>query len=185
MVVDVDTVLKVIKIAKDLADAVKSNKVQMVKLKNTINGVIEGLNSYMSLTIGMDEDSKLISNLRKILEDGLESIKTINDRYLITKYLYASSDKDDISKCIELLECALKALRDKIKLANEAAIRGTNRTLEEINFKALNSLKTAEGKSFWRNFVHDKNLYMNTQKAAYYLANYINFKNVEGEIAKD
>jgi hypothetical protein len=79
-----------------------------------------------------------------------------------------------VADCVEVLETAIKALLTKIKLANDGATRGKNITLEEINRHAMKSLRQTEsGMVFWRDFVHSKSWIINTQRAAFYLKQYI------------
>ena len=63
---------------------------------------------------------------------------------------------------------------NKIQMANDGYMRSQNITAEEINNHAMESLKVSESaQEFWRDFVTEKSWVMNSQKASFYLRNYI------------
>jgi hypothetical protein len=90
------------------------------------------------------------------------------------KYFNATKDKENIEDAIEVLNASLKSLLTKIELANQGAIRGENITSEQINKHAMIHLKDSENAiKFWRDFVPVKSWQINTQKASFYLKQFI------------
>ena len=111
-----EAILVVLSAAKQLYNDVKSTQLNMMKLKVTLNGVIEGLQSYISLSL--EGKSKSIDSLRLAIENASMAVKQVQGRTCVTKYVNAYADKEAIGGSIELLNTALKALMTKIKLAN-------------------------------------------------------------------
>ena len=128
--------------AQSLYNDVQSNELVMIKLKVTLNGIIEGLQSYQDLSI--EGESKVIDSIMLAIDQAQSSVDQVMGRGFFSKYLMASSDKETISDAVALLECALESLMTKIHLANEGATRGQNITNEQINKNALKHLRQTE-----------------------------------------
>ena len=67
-----EAILLVLSAAKQLYDDVKSTQLNMMKLKVTLNGVIEGLQSYISLSL--ESKSKFIDSLRLAIENASKAV---------------------------------------------------------------------------------------------------------------
>lgn len=67
-----EAILLVLSAAKQLYDDVKSTQLNMMKLKVTLNGVIEGLQSYISLSL--ESKSKSIDSLRLAIENASKAV---------------------------------------------------------------------------------------------------------------
>ena len=106
---------------------------QMTKLKITLNGLIEGIESYQNLSI--EGKSLTMDSILLAIEGAQKNLTIVRGRSAFWKYYYGSKDKETISDVIEVLTQCLEALTTKIKLANEGAIRGQNITAEQINKK--------------------------------------------------
>ena len=149
-----------------------------MKLKVTLNGVIEGIQSYMSLSL--EGKSKSIDSIQLAIEEANKAVKTVQGRKFVTKYAFASKDKVSIIRVTALLRTALKALMTKIQLSNHGALRGQNITSEKINENAVVHFRESENTlKFWRDFVTNKSWQLNTQKAAFYMTKFVEAYNTE------
>lgn len=170
--------------AQQLYADVVTNDFMMVKLKVSLNGIIEGLISYQDLSLESGP-SKTIDGVLLAIEGAEIGIEKVKSRSGWRKYWYGINDLRDIEDCVDILETALKALQTKISLANEGAIRSTNITLEEINRNAMNSLRhTESGIIFWRDFVSTKSWTINTQQASFYAKQFIIAQNARLPVEK-
>lgn len=112
--------------AQALYDDVQENEIMMIKLKVTINGIIEGLEAYKDLS--QEGPSQVIDSIVLALEQAQIAVDEVRARGAFTKYIFGSKDKIKIQCAVDLLNTALESLLTKIKLANEGAIRGQNIT---------------------------------------------------------
>ena len=147
----------------------------MINLKVTINGIIEGLQSYENLSL--EGPSKVIESIDLAIQGAkgaLEEVRANRKRGAVYKYFYGTADRKIILDAIEVLDLALESLMVKIRLANQGAIRAGNITDEQINKHAMIYLRHSENAvQFWRDFVREKSWSINTQKASFYLKQYI------------
>ena len=140
----------------------------MTKLKVTLNGIIEGLESYLSLAV--EGNSQVIDSIQLAIEGAANAMTKVQSRGCITQYAYAMGDGEMIENAVDLLENALESLLTKVQLANDGAERGKNITQEQINKNAMQYVKQSENALiFWRDFVPIKSWQINTQMASFYL----------------
>ena len=117
------------------------------------------------------------------VDGAIQTIKTVKSRSGIKKIAHGSADKKAIDDAIVVLKNALRSLQVKIQLANDGFTRGQNITLEEINKNAIKHLVVSDSAMiFWRDFVPEKSWQINTQKAAFYLKNFIIAQNMSEEV---
>lgn len=115
--------------AQSLYNDLVSNNFLMVRLKVSLNGIIEGLISYQDLSLETGP-SKVIDGVVLAIEGAELGIEKVKGRTGLLKYWHGTNDLRDIEDCVDVLDTALKALQTKITLANEGAVRATNITLE-------------------------------------------------------
>jgi hypothetical protein len=94
----------------------------MVKLKITLNGLIEGLESYRDLSL--EDESASMNSVLCAIEGAQAAITEVQKRGYLWKYLYGSSDKAKVKGAVDLLTNAQEAIMTKIMLANAGALRG-------------------------------------------------------------
>ena len=108
--------------AQQLYSDVESNELQMIKLKVTLNGIMEGLESYRNLSI--EGESKCIDSVLISIDGAVDKLAEVRGRGFIWKYIKGSKDKEAIKEATEMLAKSLESLLTKIQLANAGAVRG-------------------------------------------------------------
>lgn len=95
-----------------MKDQVESTENTMTHLKITLNGVIEGLESFSNLS--METESLAVEGVRSALEAAQNDINTVKSRSGFMKYWKAGSDKGMIEDTVAVLNKALEGLMLKI-----------------------------------------------------------------------
>ena len=162
----------ILRAAKQLYEDSESNDLSIIKMKIVLNGIIEGVENYKNLSL--EGQSNVIDSLQLAVDGAISTLKTVKSRSGIKKIAHGSADKKAIEDAILVLKNALRSLQVKIQLANDGFVRGQNITSEEINKNAIKHLAVSDSAMiFWRDFVPEKSWQINTQKAAFYLKNFI------------
>ena len=110
------TLLLTIGRATVLFDSIKSNEIVMLKLKISINGCIEALESYQDLSI--EGESQVIESVLMAVDGAQDAVKKVSGGSRIGSLIKRGADRKLIIDAIEVMNTALDSLKLKITLAN-------------------------------------------------------------------